>query len=221
MEGSRRRLVVYVAVGLLPFVFSYGVATRLGAAAAKRVAGEAVAAGDRIAELSTYVPATPLEPTPEAAEIAALRGEPSPKTKAPSGAEKPEAHAAPQASDEPLPKPIGVFVSRQRVLAAADAGIRPSGSPVPATTWRPAGLALSGVGALGVGLRDGDVLTRAGGAATSEGAIVGEVIWALRHRAKAMTGEAWRGRQKIVITVELPELVKVDTHQEPRQTNAP
>ena len=99
------------------------------------------------------------------------------------------------------------MVSRARVVAAAEAGMRPSGGSVAATSWRPAGLALTGVNPIGVGLRDGDVITRVGGTpATSQGAVIGAVTSALRQKLPAITGEVWRGRQKIVVTVELPEV---------------
>ena len=64
------------------------------------------------------------------------------------------AHAAGDAAA--MPKPVGVFVSKERVIQAARAGIRPGGAPVAATWWRPAGVALSGVGYLGVGLKEAE-----------------------------------------------------------------
>ncbi len=104
-----------------------------------------------------------------------------------------------------LPKPAGLLVSRSRVSAAAKAGIRPSGSPVGGTQWRPAGMALTGVGPVGVGLRAGDVVTRVGGTpARSQGAVVSAVSLALRRRQPAIVAEVWRGRQKIIVTVQLP-----------------
>ena len=78
---------------------------------------------------------------------------------------------------------------------------------MPATPWRPAGLALAGVSALGVGLRDGDVLVRAGGTqARSDGAVIGAVRGALQSKASAISGEVWRGRRRIIVTVELPKM---------------
>jgi hypothetical protein len=152
---------------------------------ASEVAGPFVEVGESVARLTSTTEPTALPPTESAAAIAALGGDPV---------------DAGSKVATPLPKPAHVFVSRARVLAAAEAGIRPSGTPVPKTDWRPAGLALRGVGMLGVGLRDGDVLV-----AASDGAIVGAVTAALRRGSKAVGGEVWRGRQKINLTVELPE----------------
>ncbi len=217
---------VGLAVGLLPFAFCSWYAAHLNAAAARRMAEGVKVIGDQIADLSTDVPPTPLPPTPESHDLALLDGDdPSALPHEPAATASLRRPSATECNEPSqacgFPAPIGVFVSRHRVIAAAEAGMRPSGSPVPATAWRPAGLSLSGVGGLGVGLRDGDILVNGGGPATSEGAVVGAVIGALRHRAKAMSGVAWRGRQRILITVELPELVKVDSRQEPRQTARP
>jgi hypothetical protein len=157
-----------------------------------------------------------LPASPEARRLMALDGEtdqalPSRPGKArdriphePKGQqEKPHANEEPAAA-------IGVFVSRKRVVRAANAGLRPSGWPVSATDAHPAGLSLTGITGLGVGLRDGDILTRAGGTpATSDGAVVAAVTAALRRQQKAMTAEVWRGRQRFIVTVELPKLKRV------------
>jgi len=208
VASTRRRLVASAAVGLLPFAFvpfaSRSLSQHVGAGAAVML----VDVGHELAELAKVVEPTSLPPTPEGVAIAAL-GEPMAPSAPRTAAVNPGGSAACNEPTEAcgFPKPAGVFVSRARVLAAARAGLRPTGSPVPATAWRPAGLALAGVGGLGVGLRDGDVLVSAGGPATSEAAIVGAVIGALRSRARAMSGVAWRGRQRIDVTVELPELL--------------
>ncbi len=99
----------------------------------------------------------------------------------------------------------GIHVKAATVLRLANRGVRPSGVPVPASGDRPAGLALQGVGALGVGLRDGDVLTQVAGApASSTGAVLGAVLAARRRRAPAMSGLVYRGDEKIAISVEMP-----------------
>lgn len=107
-------------------------------------------------------------------------------------------------------KPSGppvVFVSRNAVLGLASSGARPHGAPVPATAVRPAGLRLAGVGALGIGLRDGDVLTRAlGQPALSTGAVIHAVLAARARHAPVLEGEFWRGDQRWVIRVEQPYL---------------
>jgi hypothetical protein len=138
----------------------------------------------------------PLPPTPEAAAIAAIEGD--------------DATVAPATSAE-APQPTitqsGIGVSRARVMAAVKAGIRPSGSGVSATSWRPAGLAVHGISAVGVGLRDGDVLTKVGGtAATSPGAVISAVRAALRRKQPAIVGEVWRGHHRFLVSVELPRV---------------
>ena len=99
----------------------------------------------------------------------------------------------------------GIRVPAATVLRLANSGVRPSGVPVPANGDRPAGLALQGVGALGVGLRDGDVLTQVAGApASSAGAVIGAVLAARQRRAPAMSGLVYRGSEKIALYVEMP-----------------
>jgi hypothetical protein len=103
--------------------------------------------------------------------------------------------------------PSVVFVGRDKVLNIANAGARPRGVPVAATPLRPAGLQLFGVGALGIGLRDGDVLTRAlGQPALSSGAVIGAVLKARAQRVAVLEGEFFRGAQRWLIRVEQPYL---------------
>ena len=103
--------------------------------------------------------------------------------------------------------PPVVFVSKDAVLGVASSGARPRGVPVPPSGGRPAGLKLSGVAALGVGLRDGDVLTRAlGQPALSSGAVIQAVLVARARHAAVLEGEFWRGNQRWLIRVEQPYL---------------
>jgi hypothetical protein len=148
---------------------------------------------DRVAialELQQAQTPAPLAPLPDAAAVAALDGSIG-------------SSATADAAVPPLV--MGLTVPRQRVEQAARAGHRPSGSGAAATSWRPAGLSLSGASGLGVGLRDGDVVTRVGGTpARSVGAVTGAVSAALDARQPAIVAEVWRGRQRIIVTVELP-----------------
>jgi hypothetical protein len=81
----------------------------------------------------------------------------------------------------------------------------PRGTPVAATPLHPAGLALSGVSALGVGLRDGDVLTEAAGSpALSIGAVVQAVIAARGRHAPEISGRCFRDGQPFQISIEQP-----------------
>jgi hypothetical protein len=110
------------------------------------------------------------------------------------------------AKARPAPK-RGVRVSSAAVLRLANSGARPAGAPVPASAGCPAGLRLSGVGALGVGLRDGDVLTHAGGSpATSSGAVVGMVIAARGARQREIAGRFCRAGELYNLVVEQPYL---------------
>lgn len=107
----------------------------------------------------------------------------------------------------PAPTPItkGIYIRADAVLRAARSGARPSGSPVPASGSRPAGLALGGVGQFGVGLRDGDVLTSVAGApATSVGAVVAAITGAWQAKARVLSAVVWRGGQQIQVAIELP-----------------
>jgi hypothetical protein len=117
----------------------------------------------------------------------------------------PDAHASKGGKKtKPSPTPV-VFVSRKAVLNLANTGARPHGAPVAATAYRPAGLRLAGVAALGIGMNDGDVLTRAvGQPALSTGAVIQAVLAARARHAPVLEGEFWRGTQRFVIRVEQP-----------------
>lgn len=119
----------------------------------------------------------------------------------------------PQAAKKPGKKPVkkapakGIFVSASSVLKLASRGGRPRGTPVKASGARPAGLRLSGVSALGIGLEDGDVLTRAlGRPALSASSVVESVIVARAKRVKVLDGEIYRGNDRYLIQVEQPYL---------------
>lgn len=103
--------------------------------------------------------------------------------------------------------PRVLFVGQDQVLRLASSGARPRGTAVPATPARPAGLKLAGVAALGIGLQDGDVLTRAvGQPALSSGAVIQAVLAARARRAPVLEGEFWRGAERWVLRVEQPYL---------------
>ncbi|MSP25061.1 MAG: hypothetical protein EXR75_07830 [Myxococcales bacterium] len=213
------------ALGLLagvPFLGALWLARATATSVVQSLAQPAHWVGERIADAATHDVPVPLEPTEEAAALLALGSKSRPIAPsdgepviALSGARR-EARVQEVARVEELPAPVGVLVKRQRVMAAARAGIRPSGSPVAMNAWRGRGLALAGVGMVGVGLRDGDVVTKVGGSpATSDAAVVGAVTAALRKGHPAITAEVWRDRQKIIVTVELPK-VRFGEPDEPR-----
>lgn len=100
---------------------------------------------------------------------------------------------------------LTVHVGEARLLELARARVVPTGQSVPARAPRPAGIALHGVSALGVGLKEGDVLTAVEGRPVqAEGQVVGVVIGVLMRHARKITGEFWRGSQHGSIVVDLP-----------------
>lgn len=99
----------------------------------------------------------------------------------------------------------GVHVSAPVVLRLADSGARPRGVYVPSDGVRPAGMRLSGVSRLGLGVRDGDVLTRVAGApARSAGDVIGAVVAARGRLARAVSGVFWRGHVPYRLVVDQP-----------------
>ena len=105
------------------------------------------------------------------------------------------------------PAPKGLFVSADKVLRLARAGARPAGIPVNAAGSRPSGLLLTGVGGLGLGLQDGDILTHAlGQPAVSEEAVVGAIIRARGAREPQLSGRVWRDGRSFALVVAQPYL---------------
>ncbi|HEU5074524.1 MAG TPA: hypothetical protein VFU02_10130 [Polyangiaceae bacterium] len=103
------------------------------------------------------------------------------------------------------PAPQGLFVSADKVLRLARAGVRPAGIPVNAAGPRPAGLLLTGVGGLGVGLQDGDILTHAlGRPAVSEEVVVGAILRARGAREPQLSGRVWRDGYSFALVVAQP-----------------
>ena len=105
----------------------------------------------------------------------------------------------------PVSKASALFVSGAQVLALAQSQARPSGRFVGPAPGRPPGLLLAGVGSLGIGLQDGDVLIEAlGSPPTSAGQVIGAIIEARAKRAPYSSGVIWRKGQTFRITVEQP-----------------
>jgi hypothetical protein len=134
------------------------------------------------------------EPSVGPVEVASLAAEPAaraPKRKTPA------------AKAEDLP--TGVHLSAATVLRLANARAMPSAVAVPAEGNRPAGLRLSGVARLGVGLKDGDVLTHVAG--TPVGAVPQVVSIVMTQRSKhaqSIGGLVWRGQHGFALNVEMP-----------------
>lgn len=107
----------------------------------------------------------------------------------------------------PLAKPTSLFVSQQTVLKLAESAARPQGAFVQQTAEHPAGLRLSGVGALGIGVQDGDILIEALGIPPrAAGEIIGAVIEARAKNVRLLSGTLWRRGDTFRITVEQPYL---------------
>lgn len=145
-------------------------------------------------------------PVSEAAEPAA-----APAKSAPSGpaslsfvaaAPAPARHGRKAA---PKARPSALFVSQATVLQLAQSSARPSGSFVAATPQHPAGLRLSGVAPLGIGVQDGDILIEALGITPrAPGQVIGAIIEARAKQARFLSGTLWRQGQTFAITVEQP-----------------
>ncbi|MFZ5890181.1 MAG: hypothetical protein ACOY0T_03855 [Myxococcota bacterium] len=120
------------------------------------------------------------------------RSEPAPKTRRGKATKAKQAH--------------GVFVSASSVLRLANGGAAmPRAVFVPALGERPAGLRLIGVSGLGIGMRDGDVLTRVLGAdVSSVPEVVQRVLAARNRRAPQISGEFWRDGARWSLVVEQP-----------------
>lgn len=106
-------------------------------------------------------------------------------------------------------KPEGgaLFVSAERVLALSKRARVPASRYVPASGKRPAGLQVAGVGGLGIGVRDGDVLTKVAGAEVrSSSAVISTVLKLRAQKATAISGEFWRGEERWQIVFEMPYL---------------
>jgi hypothetical protein len=111
------------------------------------------------------------------------------------------------AKARPPAKPAALFVSEATVLKLAQSVARPRGSFVAQSPEHPAGLRLSGVAALGIGVQDGDILIEALGITPrGPGEIIGAIIEARAKQARFLSGTLWRQGQTFAITVEQPYL---------------
>lgn len=118
-----------------------------------------------------------------------------------------------------------VRVSKAVVLRLAQSAQRPTGNPVAASGNRPAGIQVFGASSLGIGVRDGDVLTHVSGVAITQiGQVFALVIAARGARKTEIVGRLWRGNRSYVIVVEQPYLNEIENspkRQEPPTDVAP
>jgi hypothetical protein len=182
-------------LALVPLPFVVLLAT-WGSARAAEGAGSVLAGFfGVVAGFVTVPPAAPEDPdlVPTSGNLA------EPTTPAPEPSAKKSARAK-----RPVPAKV-LFVSAETVLKIAATKVQLRGVPVAREGNRPAGLRLVGVSALGVGLADGDVLTRAlGQPVLSRSEVVRAVLGARARQEKVLEGEFYRGSERWVLRVEQP-----------------
>jgi hypothetical protein len=101
----------------------------------------------------------------------------------------------------------GLKVREATILRLAQARAIPAVVGVGAQAGRPAGLRFTDVEGLGVGLKNGDVLTRVAGVpAVNRGAVVAAVLAVREQRAPSINAEFWRGDTLWQLVVEMPYL---------------
>lgn len=199
----RRRALLAIAIGAAPLLAAPLAGRALADRAAVWGAGELARAA---AHLDRPGGATREALVPMPQEIPAEEPEAAAADLVAPALAEPKRRAAAGAPPAPAPASHrGLLIRAPVVARAVRSGARPDGTPVPASGARPAGLALHGIGHLGAGLRDGDVLTSVGGTtATSVGAVVGAVAGAIRSGARVITATVWRGDQRIQVAIEIP-----------------
>ena len=109
------------------------------------------------------------------------------------------------AKPRPAVKPSALFVSEATVIKLAQSAARPGGTFVVQSREHPAGIRLTGVAGLGIGVQDGDILIEALGIPPrSPGEIIGAIIEARAKQARFLSGTLWRQGKTFPITVEQP-----------------
>jgi hypothetical protein len=196
--GTAWRSVLAVLVASLASTLAGGQARRLEPAVeawARQLAGSLRPAD---------VPAPPTTPLP-GQEVTRELVEASPLGEPTRPSPRPGTRAPGKSSQVDSGAPSAVRLSAGTVLRLANARAMPNAVPVVAEGQRPAGLRLSAVSRLGVGVRDGDVLSHvAGSPVTQVSAVVSMVLAARARRATSVDGTLWRGSQSFPIQVEMP-----------------
>jgi hypothetical protein len=202
--------VVFAALVLPPLG-----AVRLGQALADRW-GTTI--GREAADAAVHLVPTPAAPEPlPVDEERAPEAEPDESIATSPGAKAKAAGKRKGGKGAGAPAKVGVYVNAATVMRLAQAQVMPRAVAVGPLGARPAGLRLIGVGGLGIGMRDGDVLTKVLGAPVSaSGEVISRVISARARRAREISGEFWRNGQACSIVVEQPYL-----EEEPAKTASP
>jgi S1-C subfamily serine protease len=175
----------------LPFALLAGTTNRVVSLVAERAAGALTTLAGAAARAGS---------SPETRDaLPATTGTPAPLRFQTDVEQPPRSRRAPPA------RPGNVYISARLLRRLAEGSARPSGEFVAATSSRPAGLRLSGVAELGLGLHDGDVLIEAlGQPATNSGQLVEAIVAARTARAPQLSGKLWRGGYTFGVTVEQP-----------------
>jgi len=98
-----------------------------------------------------------------------------------------------------------IHITSATVLCLAQQGLQPTGKPVGAKGKRPAGIAVFGVSGLGLGVRDGDVVTDILGQPVRSVAQGIALIIAARVSNRAtIEGTVWHAMRPYTVTVEQP-----------------
>lgn len=120
------------------------------------------------------------------------------------------------------PPTRGLRVRGATVLRLANSGHRPHGRFVPARGARPAGILLSGVTGLGIGIEDGDILTHAGGIVPKSPADVMAIVIAVRGQGvPEISGRVWHQGEVLNLVVEQPYPVSSRMALSPAARTAP
>jgi hypothetical protein len=221
-----KRLIAVALLALPPLLIAWGSAKVADAAGRSVARGLELATPWLAPRSSAHPDAEPTAHITSDAELTTRVAPSAPETRVSSttrGAVATKSRAA-RAIGRTLGEPPrhGLRVSAATVLRLANGGARPGGVFVAADGQRPAGLALSGVSALGVGLRDGDVLTHAGGRpALSRGDVIGVVIASRGAGAREISGRFWRDGEPWNLIVEQPYVTRSSRTAGTGQTERP
>jgi hypothetical protein len=191
---------------------------RLGEAVARRiaaagtlppVAGSGLDGVGPVARYAFHGPTGPLAPPPQLRSGATHKVSAASRDRALANAVQQGARA--------------ILISGESLLALAPERLRDvNGTTVLDARGRPSGVSLYGVGALGVGLADGDVVTAIDGRSTptaDDATSAGLTAWSSGKRSACAT--IVRGDETIAVTVEIPgvELNGVKVRPAARSTN--
>lgn len=129
----------------------------------------------------------------------------TPVAEARSGLEARAANKAKGRKSQASPSVKTIVVTAEQVLRLSKVARVPASRFVEQQGARPAGLQVAGVSGLGIGVRDGDVLTNVAGTQVQSSAGVISLVLRLRaQHAAAVSGEAWRGQERYRIVFQMP-----------------